>query len=404
MPERGCLTAFPLPVFSGLKSLENIMRRFSSFAFVAGWIAVLASIPTFANPYEQNGYVKAEGGVCAVWAPTTLRRQDEYALRYSGGCKNGFAEGKGKAEWLFRYARMKPQSVWEGEFRKGIFLNGNKVDGFVEPVPGDRYLVPQGKVEDAADLFFVSRSAQNGPLELCNVEFLRLSLKPGTNVADAALAQKLMQEAGRRYRKTCPDNQQEIRVGLHTEPFKVTSNNLLPDPVAEARVDARGALAGYHNRAAETAQQEKSKVAYRQQQAESRQRFYAFSRKNGIHAWVTLQQLDENPFRWEGKTVGLRVRLDRMLMRDSARIQPASQGEWGAARLVGVTPDFPDSQHSVLVAVRVGKREALPAEQGEEYLTLFHIDSRVCEEGNCSDWLMGVTSAEVNWGKPFSTR
>jgi hypothetical protein len=375
------------------------MHKFSSFALVAALFAGQVFIPAFADSYEQNGYVKSEGGTCAVWGPTYLRRQDEYALRYSGGCKNGRAEGKGKAEWLFRLTQMKPKSIWEGEFKNGIFFNGNKINGTVEAAPGDRYLVPQGKAGNA-DLLFVSRSAQDGPLELCRVESLRLTLTAANAAADDDLVKKLMQEAGKRYRQTCPNDKQEIRVGIHIEPFKVTANNLLPDPLAEARVNASGELAGYYNKVSDAAQQEKTRAQYQQKQAESRQRFYEFSRKNGIYAWVTLPQLEENPFRWEGKTVGLRVRLDKMQTRDSALIRSASRDEWGAVRLVGITPDFPDSQRSVLLAAKVGKREP----DTQDYLTLSHVDSRVCEQGNCSDWFMGTSSEEVNWGNPFSPR
>jgi hypothetical protein len=389
------LTASPLFAFPAWKTA---MCKFSSFALAAAVLAGLCSLPASADSYERNGYIKSEDGACAVWGPSYLRRQDEYALRYSGGCKNGRAEGKGKAEWLFRLARMTPKSIWEGEFRNGIFLNGNKIDGAVEPAPGDRYLVPQGKAGDA-DLLFVSRSAQDGPLELCRVESLRLTLKSGANAADNDLVQKLMREAGKRYRQACPNDKQEIRVGIHTGTFKVTANNLLPDPLVEARVNASGELAGYYNKASEAAEKEKTRAQYQQKQAESRQRFHEFNRKNGIHAWLTLEQLEENPFRWEGKTIGLRVRLDKMQTRDSALIRPASRDEWASARLVGVTPDFPDSQHSVLLAARVGKREAIPPDT--DVVTLFHVDSRVCEQGNCSDWFMGTSSEEVNWGKPF---
>ena len=379
------------------------MRKFSLFVLIAVLFAGLVSIPAFADSYEQTGYVKSEGGACAVWGPSYLRRQDEYALRYSGGCKNGLAEGKGKAEWLFRLARMKPKSVWEGKFRQGVFLNGNKINGAIEPAPGDRYLVPQGKAGDA-DLLFVSRSAQDGPLELCRVESLRLSLPSGANAANGERVKNLMREAGKRYRQACPNDKQEIRVGIHTTPFKVTPNHLLPDPQAEARVNASGELAGYYNKASDAAQQEKTRAQYQQKQAESRQRFYDFSRKNDIHAWVTPRQLEENPFRWEDKIVGMRVRLDKMLTRDSALIRAVSRDEWATMRLVGITPDFPGSQQSVLLAARVGKRETLPGAPDGHYLTLSHINSRLCEQGNCSDWFMGTGNEEINWDKPFSPR
>jgi hypothetical protein len=61
--------------------------------------------------------------------------QYDYALRYRGDCKNGRADGKGKAEWLYRFAEMKVKASWEGDFRNGVFLDGQKIKGKVEPVP-----------------------------------------------------------------------------------------------------------------------------------------------------------------------------------------------------------------------------------------------------------------------------
>jgi hypothetical protein len=48
-----------------------------------------------------------------------------------------------------------------------------------------------------------------------------------------------------------------------------------------------------------------------------RNRFDDFSKRNRITAWVTANQLDTNPFKYEGKTVGMIVQLQRMVTRDT---------------------------------------------------------------------------------------
>ena len=49
---------------------------------------------------------------------------------------------------------MKVKAAWEGEFRNGVFLDGQKIKGNVEPQSGDRYVVDMGTVS-GADLRFV---------------------------------------------------------------------------------------------------------------------------------------------------------------------------------------------------------------------------------------------------------
>ncbi|GHU01339.1 hypothetical protein FACS1894154_11260 [Betaproteobacteria bacterium] len=159
----------------------------------------------------------------------------------------------------------------------------------------------------------------------------------------------------------------------------------------------------YVNSVANDLRQEKARTDHRQQQEESRQRFLEFTRKNAIHAWVTLRQLDENPFRWENKTVGLVVRLDTMLTRDSALIYSGMRNEGGYAYLSGITPEFPGSENSVLLAVQVGVREK-PADERTAYVNLRHIDSRLCERAACADWFMWGRTQDVNWGQPFQPR
>src|ERR1035437_9233175 len=131
---------------------------------------------------ETTGFVDDVDGRCQLSAPSMLGPPD-YPLRYTGTYKNRRAEGKGKAEWLYRYAEMKVKSAWEGEFRNGVFLGNQKIKGAVEPVQGDRYLVEMSAV-NGADVVFISRSPQDGPMQLCTVEQVALVLSARVAAAD----------------------------------------------------------------------------------------------------------------------------------------------------------------------------------------------------------------------------
>ncbi|MDR1888843.1 MAG: hypothetical protein LBQ81_05610 [Zoogloeaceae bacterium] len=164
---------------------------------------------------------------------------------------------------------------------------------------------------------------------------------------------------------------------------------------------------GAEDQVSDSTEKENTLVEDPQTQAENRKRFYEFCNKNGIDAWIPADQWYGIYPYWKGKTVGLIVRLNRMTTRDSALIQPAAPRVTQDLQLTGVTPDdFPDDQHSILLVAKVhDSREPLPnIYDSLLFTTLSRIDSRVCEQRDCRDWLMGISDQEINWGKPFSPR
>jgi hypothetical protein len=383
--------------------MRNFMRTSLPSFIAPSFVALcLVSLPAFADSRDQDSYVLPDSGGCAVWAPSMLKRGSEYALQYNGGCQNGRAEGRGKAEWLFRSSPGKVKNSWVGEFKNGVFLNAQNIKE-VEPLPGDKYIVPMGTVDNAR-LLFISRSDQDGPIELCRVDSLRLEAAPGARLNDDISMRKLVRDTLAHYRQTCPKDSRDIKIGIHAAAFKPLPNNILPNPQIEASVSpVTSEIAYYVNEVTNNLRQEKARADHRQQQEESSKRFHEFTRKNNIYAWVTLKQLDENPFRWEGKTVGIVVHLGKMLTRESALIFSAMRSEGGSAYLSGITPEFPGSERSVLLAARVGTRET-PTELRDAYVSLRHIDSQLCERAACDDWFMWGRAQDVNWGQPFQPR
>ncbi|MDR1275740.1 MAG: hypothetical protein LBL72_05085 [Candidatus Accumulibacter sp.] len=355
---------------------------------------------------KPRNFVPDVDGRCTLWAPSILTR-NEYAVRYTGGCKNDRAEGRGKAEWLYRYAGMKVKARWEGEFRNGVFLDGQDVKGWVEPLVGDRYVVEMGKVDDAR-IFFVSTSPQDAPMVLCRIDRVALVLAPNADAGDEDAVRRLMRGAARHYRQACPKGARSPNIGVFTEMIAARTNGLLPTPVVFARYDAEsGELTDYRNDAADAARQERRDTEFAQKLSETKKRFDEFSKKSGIVAWVTTRQLDENPFRWEGKTVGVVVRLDRMLTRDAALVRSGLGGQSRRVQLTGITPDFPESRRAVLVAAEVGTRQptADGSDAGITYTTLRRVGDRVCEDESCGDWLVWSRGEQrLTWGEAYAPR
>ena len=384
--------------------MDEIMRPLLPLALLA--LTALPLQPALAD--GAAGYVSDVGGRCALWAPSMLDSR-EYAVRYAGACRNGRAEGQGRAEWLYRHAEMKVKASWEGEFRNGVFLDGQRIKGWVEPVAGDRYVVTMGKVDDA-ERFFISRGPQDGPMALCRIDRVALVLGPGADAdaGDEEKVRRLMESGARFYRESCPQGSRRPDVGVFTEALAARPNGMLPNPAAQARYDAdSGALLAYRNEAADQAREVRKRAEFAQRQEEARERFNEFSARNGIVAWVTTRQLDENPFRWEGKTVGVVVRLERMLARNAALVKSGLHEHGRLVQLLGITPDFPESRRAVLVAAQVGDRQRAVdgSDSAATYAILRHVDSRVCESDGCGDWLIWARGERrLTWGEAFPPR
>ncbi|MDR3298891.1 MAG: hypothetical protein LBU43_02525 [Candidatus Accumulibacter sp.] len=358
--------------------------------------ALLCAIALCAAPAQaalaEGGYFSAQNAQCAVWAPAVLNKSSEVILNYQGECKNGRAEGKGKAIWSVRYAgQILEKAVWEGTFGNGVFLKDYPIQE-ITPLPNDKYIISTGAVENAK-LVFLSTGAQDGTVGLCFVDSLNLQLATDTPTAtllNDVKMEKLFRAAFAHYRQHCPKATVRFDMGIHTRTFAPLADGRFPNPAIQARANpASGEIDNYYNQ-----------LAYEAEQDKARERFRAFNRKHGIQAWASLKQLEDNPFRWEGKTVGVIVRLDKMLTRDSALITTATRSDWANAWLTAIPPDFPDNGASILIAARVGERQT-PPEFSHPLLTLHHLESHPCKVVTCADWIVDLQ--DIKWGEPFAS-
>ncbi|NOT14762.1 MAG: hypothetical protein HOP21_04120 [Methylotenera sp.] len=359
------------------------------------------------------GYVTDNQSKCQVWASNTLNKAD-YRLRYQGDCKAGRAEGKGRAEWLYHYTEDKLAYTWEGRFKNGIFIGDQPVEGNVEGESSRSiYLVEMGQLPNAK-IVFVSTSENALPMDLCAVEQIAVAIDQKIKDEDEESVNFLLRNAGEHYRTSCPKvNNSSFLIKAYRPPLALNKAGYLPEPFAGVKFSplksGEDAYSEYSNIAALKLKIATQQKAHQEKLAEIRKRFIDFSRTNEVESWVTSGNLDKNPFIWEGKTIALVVRLERMISPSLALVRGVNANYSERSRLLlnNVTPEFFTDKDTIVV-VRVGKRNN--SATLDEALTtsligttnLDFITGQPCEKELCKDWFSWKNADEtINWNKPL---
>jgi hypothetical protein len=386
------------------------MLRESGNICTASSISLLlcaGAISAFAYGQDsRTGYMPANDQGCKVWQPPQLHAPD-FMPRYSGTCRDGLASGWGELQWLNRYASMRVSQTWTGYFHDGVYAGTMPFEYAIEPEPrSNEYIVHLGSVRDGDVVVFAGNS-NTGTMDVCGTQMLGVSLNAKTPTTDDGAVKQAMTDAAQSLGKLCPTTPRPtVQVNAYAEPFQIDAHGQRTAQVASARLDwTTHVLAGYSNQASAQLRSKQHGEEQAAKLADTRRRFDDFSQHNNISAWVTAAQLDENPFRYEGKIVGIVVQMDRMLTPDTALVTGAVDGDEGSVQLHGITPAFPDSRHSVLMAVKAGKRETLPGsgESSSAFTSVTRIDSATCNRQGCEDWLGWARGGQqIAWGSPWS--
>jgi len=370
--------------------------------------AVAVAIP-FSGQSAQTGYFPANAAGCKVWQPPQLR-QPEFLPKYTGACKDGVASGKGHLEWINKYASMRVSATWDGYFANGVYVGATPLHGSVEPLErSGEYLVRLGAVKEGDVIVFATNN-RDGEMDLCGTQMIGVSLNAKTPATDDAAVKEALTDAAHSLGAVCPTTPRPtVQVNAYAEPFKIDEHGQRTLQIADARLNwETHELSGYSNSASAKVKSQQRGAAQAAKLADERQRFDAFSKKNGITAWVLTSQLDANPFKYEGKTVGLVVHLDRMVTRDTGVVSGAAGDDGGSVQLHGINPDFPDSDHAVMLAVKVGKREpfADDANKTPAITGVVKADSFACAEEGCDDVLGWAERGpeRIAWGAPYTPR
>ncbi len=370
-------------------------------------ILLLASCTVYGHAQDSTGYKPANAQGCKVWQPAQLRAPD-FIPKYTGACKDGLASGKGHLDWLNKYASMRVSQSWDGYFADGVYAGAVPFPFAIEPEErSNEYIVHLGSVKGGDVVVFASNT-RDGAMDLCGTQMLGVSLNTKTPATDDAAVKQALLDAAQSLGRFCPTTPRPtVQVNAYAEPFKIDAHGMRTAQIASARLDwETHQLAGYSNNASANLRSQQRGAQQAASLDAEHKRFDDFSRRNGISAWVTASQLDANPFKYEGKTVGLIVQLDRMVTRDTALVAGAVDGDGGTVQLHGITPDFPDNRHTVLMAVKVGHREPIAGSDDKTpaFTGVARVDSAACGQQGCSDWLEWSYRGNnrINWGAPYT--
>ncbi|WP_043647801.1 hypothetical protein [Chitinilyticum litopenaei] len=347
---------------------------------------------------DRNDYIRSENGQCAVWG--SLPDQSDFVLRYQGGCQNGRAEGRGKAEWLSRPAGLTVRYRWEGEFRNGLFLGRHALKGRAEALPNGSFLI-----EIAAAAYLVTRTQADEAPALCQPERLLVSVPAQLATQDQDV-QNRMRGAGQRLQALCPELRSNIRVAALAGAPELQGNGQLPAGFASAGFNPQtGQLGNFRNERSRQQAEEAAREQHAAAMQASRDEFEKLGRRHGVTAWVTIDQLATNPFRWEGQTVGTVALVEGMLTRERALIANALRSSPYAVQLAGIRPEEAGSQRPMLLIARVGNRQSFPgARPDDPELTLLHWQASIpCQQASCRDRLGWLRSGagKLAWGEPW---
>ena len=350
------------------------------------WLACAAGT-AFAAP-------TAGTGDCEVLASGQLRSND-YIASYQGGCKAGKADGQGKAEWRLRYATNAAPIVWQGRFVQGVFLSEREVRG-ARRVEGSRVLLDLGPLSGPAKgghLWAESQVDGRLPAQACKPISLQVSTTGP--LADDGVARQWLDAAYQRWLAMCGPPEAPARGSRYLRLQLHEGNDWAPDRYgnlsggvvqAVTRLDAQAAAPEwqqYTNRAAQqraNAEREQRRAA--ELQANER-RLRDFAQATGARRFVTLEALRQNPFRFGDEVLLVDLHLVEARTPTEAVVRGTGRDGWRGGALQGAIASWDDRAR--IAAVRVKGRSSEEATQGALLLQL--IDSRVCGEPGCDDYL-----------------
>lgn len=113
--------------------------------------------------------------------------------------------------------------------------------------------------------------------------------------------------------------------------------------------------------------------------------------------WLTVAQVDRNPYLWSGTRVGMVVRLQRMVDPATALVQQPGKPDGPAIVLDAVSPETFRRETVIIVASVDRDRVPLHA-QPHALSSATLVAAMPCTDDLCDDFL----ASDVAWGKPLA--
>ena len=378
------------------------MAQAREHSAVKRWLCTFALAALTPGAHAAEHRDAASG--CAVTAPPHLATND-YIFSYQGGCRDGLAEGKGRAIWVLRYSPSNKEE-WAGRFSAGVYLpepseglkarvlHGEELLFDLGPLPKLQGMSPRLAVEAVGDL------AQYA--DPCKPRTLFVLQADSPALASDDVAKPLLRSALDKLKVRCGEDRlrERGRPGGEQTQFRVRAV-----PQAELGTDKYGNVTGvvaegvvsldpgkdfiqYSNEAASQQRQRQAREEREALKQANVQRLKAFAKPTGATVWVSLLALAQNPFRYQGQVVLTAARLDEVVAPTRARVIGINGGYQSTYAVIegeGLAKWEPGAR---VLAVRVTGR--LPNTDADlpAGLQLQLVAQLSCAQGDCGDRLV----------------
>ncbi|MCL2873274.1 MAG: hypothetical protein FWF41_09975 [Betaproteobacteria bacterium] len=362
----------------------------------------LALILSSTNSWAAQHKDPANG--CAVIAPRYLASSD-YTFQYQGSCKDGLAEGKGKAIWTLTNTPHK-QVVWEGAFSAGVYLpppagivsarewTGRNVS---DTVFFDMGALPAQSGIPAARLKVMAASDLTNYPDPCAPRTMWVTNVPAQAMISESAAQSLLAAAIDKLKTRCgaklagPGSRQDehphLQVRAVSTPDLESDRYGNPGPVlAEAFIPLLPGdpIERYSNQAAAQQRQQQQQAEDQGKRQANVQRLRTFFETHKASSWTKLRDLAENPFRYTDRGVVVTAARVEVAVNPNNALLYAPDEDYccgAAAELHGDVAQWKAGWR--LLAVRVLGRE----DRSGGWTQLQLVGSEACTESRCEDWL-----------------
>jgi hypothetical protein len=122
-----------------------------------------------------------------------------------------------------------------------------------------------------------------------------------------------------------------------------------------------------------------------------------FASEQRASTWLSAVQIDRNPYLWQGKRVGVVLRLQRMIDPENALVRQLGDDVGPAFVLGNVAPET--FRQTAVIAVVEIDAERTPLRGYEQPLSSATLVATFpCAETECYNWL----NDSIAWGQPLS--
>lgn len=363
------------------------------------WLALAVGLAAQA----QAGQHKDPVSGCAVSAPAYLASSD-YIFSYQGACREGLAEGQGKAIWTLKNAPTHREE-WTGRFSAGVYLPEPSQGLKAHALRSDNVLFDLGplpKLEGMSPRLAVEATSELARYpDPCKPDTLFVLQADGPALVSDEVAKQMLRSAVDKLKLRCGDDrlrergrpggerthvrvrmapQAELEMDPYGNPKGVVVEGSLP-------LDAGKDFNQYSNSVASQQRQRKEREERDAQKLANAQGLKAFAKPTGAAVWVSLSSLGQNPFRYQGQVVLTAARLDEVVAPTRARVLGINSGYQSAYALIegeGLAKWDPGARVlAVKVMGRLPNTDAdLPAG-----LHLQLVAQLPCTQGDCGDRL-----------------